>query len=162
MYIGSAQADTLLFVFGGVTPTDEVLNTLEKINLNTFQSEQLLPFAASPRKGCMAFVGNGYFHLATGITGNDRLNETWRLAYSPEADLTENEFFEVYNLLQDASLLVRIHPVLIGAQLNVRDVQGRVLQSLQLSQTEHLISIADFPTGTYFVEVQGYTKKCLR
>ncbi|TAF86975.1 MAG: T9SS C-terminal target domain-containing protein [Flavobacteriia bacterium] len=110
----------------------------------------------------MSFVGNGYFHLTTGIAGNDRLNETWRLAYSPEADLIENEFFEVYNLLQDASLLVRIHPVLIGANLSVRDVQGRVLQTLQLSQTEHLISIADFPTGTYFVEVQGYTKKCLR
>jgi N-acetylneuraminic acid mutarotase len=162
MYFGSAQEDTLLFVFGGVDNNDNVLSSLEKINLNTYQSEQLLPFSASPRKGCMAFVGNGYFHLATGITGNDRLHETWRLAYSPEADISENEFFEVYNLLQDASLLVRIHPVLIGAHLNVRDIQGRVLQTLQLSQTEHLISIADFPTGTYFVEVQGYTKKCLR
>lgn len=162
MYVGAAQTDSLLFLFGGVTPTDEVLSTLEKINLNTFEITPLLPFAANPRKGCMAFEGNGYFHLTTGISGNDRLNETWRLAYSPEADLPENEFFEVYNLLQDASLLVRIHPILIGAHLKVRDVQGRVLHSLQLSQTEHLISIADFPTGTYFVEVQGYTKKCLR
>lgn len=162
MYIGSAQKDTLLFVFGGVDINDNVLSSLEKINLNTFEITPLLPLAASPRKGCMLFVGNGYFHLTTGIAGNDRLNETWRLAFSPEADLIENEFFEVYNLLQDASLLVRIHPVLIGANLSVRDVQGRVLQTLQLSQTEHLISIADFPTGTYFVEVQGYTKKCLR
>ena len=110
----------------------------------------------------MAFVGNGYFHLATGIAGNDRLNETWRLAYSPEADVSENDFFEVYNLLQDASLLVRIHPILIGEQLRIRDLQGRVLQTLELSQTEHLISIADFPAGTYFVEVLGYNQKCQR
>ena len=162
MYLGSAQIDSLLFVFGGVDVNDNVLSSLEKINLNTLQIEQLLPFSSSARKGCMSFVGNDFFHLSTGISANDRLNETWGLAYSPEADLIENEFFEVYNLLQDASLLVRIHPVLIGANLNVRDVQGRVLQSLQLSQTEHLISIADFPTGTYFVEVRGYTKKCLR
>jgi len=162
MYIGSAQEDTLLFVFGGVDINDNVLSGSEKINLNTYQSELLLPFAASSRKGCMAFVGNGYFHLTTGIAGNDRLNETWRLAYSPEADISEKEFFEVYNLLQDASLLVRINPVLIGEQLKIRDIQGRVLLSLQLSQTEHLISIADFPAGTYFVDVKGYTQKCLR
>ncbi|MDP5042922.1 MAG: hypothetical protein NWQ03_05815 [Crocinitomicaceae bacterium] len=162
MYLNCAQSDSLLFVFGGVTPTDEVLSSLEKINLNNYQIEPLLPFTASPRKGCMSFVGNGFFHLATGITGNDRLNETWRLAYSPEADISEKEFFEVYNLLQDASLLVRINPVLIGEQLSIRDIQGRVLLSLELSQTEHLISIADFPAGTYFVDVKGYTQKCLR
>ncbi|MEY4803815.1 MAG: hypothetical protein RL331_328 [Bacteroidota bacterium] len=162
MYLNCAQSDSLLFVFGGVTPTDEVLSSLEKINLNTYQMEPLLPFAASPRKGCMSFVGNGFFHLATGITGNDRLNETWRLAYSPEADINEKEFFEVYNLLQDASLLVHINPVLIGEKLSIRDIQGRVLQTLELSQTEHLISIADFPAGTYFVDVKGYTQKCLR
>lgn len=162
MYLGSAQNDSLLFVFGGVDVDDNVLSSLEKINLNTFQIEQLLPFPGSARKGCMGFVGSDYFHLSTGIAANDRLNETWRIAYSPEAQITENELFEVAINLQDAALLIRINPAFIGAQLMVRDVQGRVLQTLQLSQTEQVISLEQIPSGLYFVEFQHLCRQFWR
>ena len=154
MYLGNAQNDSLLFVFGGVDVNDNVLSSLEKINLNTFQIEQLLPFSGNARKGCMPFVGNDYFHLSTGIAANERLNETWRIALSPEAQITEKELFEVAINLQDASLLIRINPVFIGAQLTIRDVQGRVLQALEVSQTQQVISLEQIPSGLYFVEFQ--------
>jgi N-acetylneuraminic acid mutarotase len=162
MYLGSAQNDSLLFVFGGVDDNDDVLSSLEKINLNTFQIEQLLPFPGSARKGCMPFVGNDYFHLSTGIAANDRLNETWRIAYSPQAQITEKELFEVAINMQDATLLIRSNPMLIGAQLKIRDVQGRVLQTLQLSQTEQVISLEQIPSGLYFVEFQHLCRQFWR
>jgi N-acetylneuraminic acid mutarotase len=162
MYLGSAQNDSLLFVFGGVDDNDDVLSSLEKINLNTFQIEQLLPFPGSARKGCMPFVGNDYFHLSTGIAANDRLNETWRIAYSPQAQITEKELFEVAINMQDDTLLIRSNPMLIGAQLKIRDVQGRVLQTLQLSQTEQVISLEQIPSGLYFVEFQHLCRQFWR
>lgn len=162
MYLGSAQTDSLLFVFGGVDVNDNVLSSLEKINLNTFQIEQLLPFSGSARKGCMSFAGNGYFHLSTGITANDRLNETWRIAYNPEAQITEHEMFEVAINLQDAALHIECSPGLIGEELHILDIQGRNLMVLHLSKTKEVIPLEQLPSGLYFAALRASVRQFWR
>ena len=162
MYVGTAQNDSLLFVFGGVNANDEVLNSLEKINLNNFQIETLLPFSSTSRKGCVAFCGNDYFFLSTGISGNDRLNETWKIAYSPEAEIKDEAYFEVQTSMQDASLLIQIPAAWIGEELQLMDLQGRLLHAYTLTAIKQQLSIANLPSGTYLVGVRGFTKKCLR
>jgi len=162
MYLGSAQNDTLLFIWGGVDENDNVLSSLEKINLTTFQIEGLMPFSSNERKGCMYFVGNDYFHLTTGISANDRLNETWRIAFSPQAKLNENNLFDISQQLQDATILIKINPVLLGQQLKIRDIHGRILKTIQIVQTEQVISLLEFNAGTYFLEINGFSRKCLR
>jgi N-acetylneuraminic acid mutarotase len=162
MYLGSAQNDSLLFVFGGVDVNDNVLSSLEKINLNTFQIEQLLPFSANARKGCMSFVGNDYFHLSTGIAGNDRLNETWRIAYSTEAQITEKELFEVSINLQDAVLFISSNPELIGEILTIKDIQGRVMAELPINKTNEYIPLEHLNSGLYFVEIRQIMKQFWR
>ena len=162
MYLGSAQNDSLLFVFGGVDVNDNVLSSLEKINLNTFQIEQLLPFSANARKGCMSFVGNDYFHLSTGIAANDRLNETWRIAYSPEAQLSEKELFEVSINLQDAVLFISSNPELIGEILKIKDIQGRVMAELPINKTNEYIPLEHLNSGLYFVEIRQILKQFWR
>lgn len=162
MYVGTAQNDSLLFVFGGVNANDEVLNSLEKINLNNFQIETLLPFSSTSRKGCVAFCGNDYFFLSTGISGNDRLNETWKIAYSPEAEIKDEAYFEVQTSMQDASLLIQIPAAWIGEELQLMDLQGRIIHAYTLTAIKQQLSIANLPSGTYLVGVHGFTKKCLR
>ena len=162
MYVSTAQNDSLLFVFGGVDPNDEVLNSLEKINLNNFQIETLLPFSSTSRKGCVAFCGNDYFFLSTGISGNDRLNETWKIAYSQEANIKDEAYFEVQTMMQDAALLIQIPAAWIGEDLQLMDLQGRLIYSYTLTQVKQQLSIANLPSGTYLVGIHGFTKKCLR
>jgi N-acetylneuraminic acid mutarotase len=162
MYIGGAQKDSLLFVFGGVDINDNVLNTFEKINLNTFQIEQLLPFTGAARKGCMSFVGNDYFHLSTGIAANDRLNETWRIALSPEAQIKEKNLFEVAIDLQDAVLLISSSPELIGETIKIKDIHGRVLAELSIKKTHEYIPLENLNSGLYFVEIRQMMKQFWR
>jgi hypothetical protein len=162
MYLGSTQIDSLLFVFGGVDVNDNVLSSLEKINLNTLQIEQLLPFSSSARKGCMSFVGNDFFHLSTGISANDRLNETWRIAYSPEAQILESELFDVAMNLQDAALVIECSPGLIGEELNIRDVQGRIVMLEVIGKTKQVFPVDFLPSGLYFAELRGSLRQFWR
>lgn len=162
MYVGSAQEDATLFVFGGVDTNEFVASSLEKFNLNSFQSESLLPFSGASRKGCISFVGNGFFHLSTGISGTERLNETWRIAFSPEAQINEIENFEVSTTLEEALLQVQIPGSWLGQLLLIKDLQGRTLASYQLTQTKQVISLLDFPSGSYLVCVNGFAQKCVR
>lgn len=158
MYVGAAQKDSLLFVFGGVDPNDTVFNTLEKINLNTYQTDVLPPFQAAPRKGCVVFLGNDFFHLSTGISGVERLQETWKLAYSAQASSTtiqENEWTVSWH---ENNLLVQVNAPLLGQELLLKDLQGRVIKSVVLTQTIQEITIADLPTGLYLAEVNEQAK----
>jgi hypothetical protein len=155
MYVNTASADSLVFIYGGVDPTDNTLTTVEKINLNNLQSTTLTPFSALPRKGCMSFVGNGFLYLSTGIAGNDRLNETWRLPFLPNATVPVTYDFSVFQLLEGAKIMIRILPQWIGESIQVRDLQGRILEKITLEQTQQIIALDRYPTGVYLIEMRG-------
>ncbi|MFM6965475.1 MAG: hypothetical protein ACKOWM_07860, partial [Sphingomonadales bacterium] len=162
MYISTAMSDSLLFVFGGIDPTDQVSSELLKVNLNTLQIDQLSPLSASARKGCMGFASNGYFFLSTGISGNDRLKETWRLGFLPNAIAPETDGFLVFQVIESAQIIIRIEPHLIGELIKICDLQGKVLYTHKIQQIEEELNLAFLPTGTYFLELKGYRKKYLR
>lgn len=162
MYISTAVSDSSLFVFGGIDPADQVSSDLLKVNLNTLQIDQLSPLSASARKGCMGFASNGYFFLSTGISGNDRLKETWRLGFLPNAIAPETDGFLVFQVIESAQIIIRIAPHLIGELIKICDLQGKVLYTHKIQQIEEELNLAFLPTGTYFLELKGYRKKCLR
>jgi N-acetylneuraminic acid mutarotase len=162
MYVNTAQTDSLVFVYGGVDPNDNTLSSLEKINLNTLQKTNLSSFASTPRKGCMSFAGNGFFYLSTGIAGNNRLDETWRLAFSQDAGIFENNLLEAFTVLQDELILVRVNPILLGKQLKICDLHGRILLSQEVDEIEEKIAVNFLLKGTYFIEINGHTRKFLR
>lgn len=158
IYISTAVSDSLLFVFGGIDPADQVSSELMKVNLNTLQIDQLSPLSASARKGCMGFASNGYFFLSTGISGNDRLKETWRLGFLPNAIAPETDGFLVFQLLEGSKIMVRILPHWVGESIQLRDLQGHLLEKITLEQTEQIISLDGYPAGYYLIEVKGLTK----
>jgi hypothetical protein len=155
MYVNTTCADSLLFVYGGVDPTDNTLIEVQKINLNTLQSTTLTPFSALPRKGCVSFVGNGNFYLSTGIAGNDRLNETWRLPFLPNAAAPLTFDFSVFQLLEGAKIMIRILPQCLGESIQVRDLQGRIIEIITLEQTQQIIALDSYPSGVYLIEMKG-------
>ena len=158
MYVGTAQNDSLLFVFGGVNANDEVLNGLEKINLNNFQVETQMSFSASPRKGVVTFIGNDFFHLSTGISGVDRLQETWKIAFSPEASNPQvlDEAWQVS--CQEHQLLIELSAQYIGQKLLIKDLQGRTLKSIELTHTSQTIQLEGLDSGIYLAEINQLAK----
>ncbi len=158
MYQSMAQHDSLLFVFGGVDQNDQTQVALVQINLNSFQIDTLTPFAASPRRGCMSFVSSGYFYLSTGITGNERIDETWRLPYLANAQLLEQINFSIALINTEGNILIRIQDQLIGERIHIRDFQGRILEKITLEQTQQIISLSDYSSGIYFIEMNGKAK----
>ncbi len=159
MYQSMAQTDSLLFIFGGVDTNDQTQVDLVQINLNNLQIDTLTPFAASPRKGCVAFTSLGYFYLTTGISGNERLQETWRYAYLSNAAVESIIPFELGINFDKKQLLVTLQQPMIEAHVHILDLQGRQMFSQKCSQETLSFDLTELPTGIYFIEVGGYTKR---
>lgn len=157
MYTSTAVSDSLLFVFGGVDPTDQVSSEVLKVNLNTLQISNLNPFNASSRKGCMGFAGNGYFFLSTGISGNDRLKETWRLAFLNNASMLEEKEFCVVQMQGEGKFSLLFQPHYIGAELSVLDMNGNLLLVVSIEQTKQMISLEHLNSGIYLLEMNGHS-----
>jgi hypothetical protein len=64
--------------------------------------------------------------------------------------------------MQDATLLIQIPAAWIGEELQLMDLQGRIIHAYTLTAVNQQLSIANLPSGTYLVGVHGFTKKCLR
>jgi N-acetylneuraminic acid mutarotase len=158
MYVGATQKDSLLFVFGGVDQNDTVLNSLEKINLNSYQLETLSSFQNAPRKGCVAFLGSDFFHLSTGISGVERLQETWRIAYSAQASSPTFQGAEWTISCFENKLMIEVSSPMIGQALFIKDLQGRVIKNVHLTQTIQEIVLEDLPSGLYLAEVKQQAK----
>lgn len=158
MYVNTAQTDSLVFVYGGVDPNDNTLSSLEKVNLNTLQKTNLSSFAGTPRKGCMTFAGNGFFYLSTGIAGNNRLDETWRLAFLQNAAFESSEHFEVFQKINSFEIIVKIPAHLIGQRAYIKDIQGRTHKELILENTQQVYSFSSFSPGIYLIEIRGIAR----
>ena len=159
MYQSMAQHDSLLFVFGGVDYNDQTQVALVQINLNSFQIDVLTPFPASPRKGCIAYTSMGYFYLTTGIAGNERLKETWRYAYLSNAGFAPKNPFDIGVNFENNELFVTLQQPMNGENARIIDLQGREMLSQKCSQETLSFDLTKLPTGTYFIQVGGLTKR---
>ena len=159
MYQSMALQDSLLFVFGGVDQNDQTQIELVKINLNNFQTDTLTPFDASPRKGCIGFASYGYFYLSTGISGNERLDETWRLAYLSNAGFAPKNPFDIGVNFENNELLVTLQQPMNEENARIIDLQGREMLSQKCTQKYLSFDLTKLPAGTYFIQVGGLTKR---
>jgi N-acetylneuraminic acid mutarotase len=159
MYQSMAQQDSLLFVFGGVDQNDHTQVALVQIDLISFQIDTLTPFAASPRKGCIAYTSMGYFYLTTGISGNERLKETWRYAYLSNAGLAPKNPFDIGVNFKNNELLVTLQQPMNGENALVINLQGREMLSQKCTQETLSFDLTKLPTGTYFIQVGGSVQR---
>jgi hypothetical protein len=66
--------------------------------------------------------------------------------------------FSVFQLLEGAKIMIRILPQWIGESIQVRDIQGRILEKITLEQTEQIIPLESYPSGIYLIEMKGIAR----
>jgi N-acetylneuraminic acid mutarotase len=161
-YVGAAQQDSLLFVFGGVDPNGTVYSTLQKINLNNLQSELLPSFDGTARKGVMAFVNAGDFYITCGIEDQTRINTSYRVTQAVYTGIQDNVVYQLFPIPSYETIFIRVEPQYIGQWVEIKDQQGRTIDTHQLENTTESISMKDYPTGTYLVCLKGHARTVLK
>jgi len=159
-YVGYAQTDSLLFLFGGQSESNQILISTERVHLNDFTSDVLADFPSIARKGGVAFLVQNDLYFTTGISLDTRFNETWRL--SGVASIDEREMSDVQIFPNPASESITIE---ISGGINTQkpclliDASGREMKTFNLSGIKTQIAISDLNSGIYFVKVGDWVEK---
>jgi hypothetical protein len=66
--------------------------------------------------------------------------------------------FSVFQLLEGAKIMIRILPQWIGESIQVRNLEGRILEKITLEQTQQIIALDSYPSGVYLIEMKGTSR----
>jgi hypothetical protein len=76
--------------------------------------------------------------------------------------LNENkQLFNVYPNPVKEMIVVSVLPELIGRELEIRNVEGKKLLSLNMTATTQTIHLENMPAGIYLVQIGGVVQKVL-
>ncbi|MEY4289400.1 MAG: hypothetical protein RLZZ30_1488 [Bacteroidota bacterium] len=148
-YVGTVQKDSCLYVFGGLDPTDQMLTSFDKINLDLWTSQALPNFSNSARKGCVYFAHEGDFYLTTGITGVTRLNETWKLENVLTSKLIDDDKISIYPIPCVEVLFLEVDPAIIGEFVYLCDEIGNIVLIHRIQTCKDQLSLQHLPSGCY-------------
>ena len=150
-YVGSVQKDSCLYVFGGIDPNDQILTSFDKINLNFFNTQSLPDFTGDPRKGGVCFSHDGDFYIATGIAGNMRLKEIWKIENVMISKLIDEQQLRIYPIPTIDALYLQVDPICIGEFIYVMDGNGSIVLIHRIQSTKDELSLAHLSSGNYRV-----------
>jgi N-acetylneuraminic acid mutarotase len=162
-YVGYAQNDSLLFLFGGVTPSNQLLTTTERLHLSDFTLDILPDFTGVARKGGCAFLVQDDLYYTTGVSTDTRFNETWRIANITDlAELSGIELNIYPNPTSTDLSIVCNEPI---ESILITDMLGRKVSGMVVNDTHFQVDTSQLPTSSYFISVktadQTTTKKLL-
>lgn len=162
-YVGYAQNDSLLFLFGGVTPSNQLLTTTERLHLSDFTLDILPDFTGVSRKGGCAFLVQNDLYYTTGVSTDTRFNETWRIANITDlAELSGIELNIYPNPTSTDLSIVCNEPI---ESILITDMLGRKVSGMVVNDTHFQVDTSQLPTSSYFISVktanQTTTKKLL-
>jgi len=148
-YVGSVQKDSCLYIFGGIDPNDQTLNSFDKINLNFFNTQTLPDFTGIPRKGGVCFSHNGDFYVTTGIAGNNRLKETWKIENVMISKLIDEQQLRIYPIPTIDALYLQVDPICIGEFIYLIDGNGSIVLIHRIQSAKDKLSLAHLSSGNY-------------
>jgi N-acetylneuraminic acid mutarotase len=151
-YIGHAQTDSLLFLFGGLSETNQILVSTERIHLNDFSVEILADFPSIPRKGGVSFLVQNNFYYSTGVSTDTRFNETWQLANV--SALKEITSFKVQIFPNPSSTEITIEATEPILSIEIIDELGRLQFAEKINNTHFNFSTNLLESGNYFVKIK--------
>jgi N-acetylneuraminic acid mutarotase len=162
-YVGYAQNDSLLFLFGGVTPSNQLLTSTERLHLSDFTLDILPDFTGVARKGGCAFLVQDDLYYTTGVSTDTRFNETWRIANITDlAELSGIELNIYPNPTSTDLSIVCNEPI---ESILITDMLGRKVSGMVVNDTHFQVDTSQLPTSSYFISVktadQTTTKKLL-
>jgi hypothetical protein len=156
-YVGSVQKDSCLYVFGGIDPNDQTLTSFEKINLNFFNTQSLPDFTGIPRKGGLCFTHDGDFYITTGIAGNTRLKETWKIENVMISKLIDEEQMRIYPIPTVDALYLQVDPICIGEFIYVMDGKGSIVLIHRIQSAKDKLSLAHLSSGPYRIVYRNHS-----
>ena len=148
-YVGSVQKDSCLYIFGGLDPSDQILTSFEKFNLDQWSNQSLPNFSNIPRKGSIYFAHEGDFYLTTGIAGVNRLNETWKLSAVLFSKLIDDDQISIYPIPCVDVLYLEVDPAIIGEFVYLCDELGKIVLIHRIQSVKDQLSIHHLPQGIY-------------
>jgi len=148
-YIGSVQKDSCLYVFGGLNPSDQMLTSFDKFNLDQWSNQSLPSFSNIPRKGCFYFAHEGDFYLTTGIAGVNRLKETWKLGDVLISKWIDEDKISIYPIPCVDELFLEVDPAIIGEFVYLCDELGKIVLLHRIQSIKDQLSIHHLPQGIY-------------
>lgn len=157
-YVGSVQKDSCLYLFGGLDPNGQSLTSFEKINLNLFNIEYLPDFNSNPRKGSVCFSHEGDFYVCTGIAGNIRLKETWKIEDVMYSKLIDEQMVQIFPIPTSDELFLKVDPLCIGEYIYLMDARGSVVFKHRIQTNQDKLTLSHLPKGHYRIVYQNYSK----
>jgi N-acetylneuraminic acid mutarotase len=148
-YIGTVKKDSFLYVFGGLNPSNQTSTSFEKVDLTLFSCQSLLNFTGNPRKGAVCFTHEGDFYVTTGISGNTRLKETWKIENVMISNPLAENRIRVYPVPAIHELFIEIDHSCIGEFIYISDQLGKICVIHLIQSLKDQIHVEDLPPGTY-------------
>jgi len=150
-YVGYAQTDSLLFLFGGLDSSGQILTSAERIHLSDFTTDFLPDFPSVARKGGVAFLVQNDLYYTTGVSTDTRFNETWRLDNVAVLDEVSSIQFHIFP--NPARLEINMIGNKVIGSVELLDVYGNVQSSNQVNSTQFTLTLDHFSSGYYFLKV---------
>lgn len=150
-YVGHAQTDSLLFLFGGLSETNQILISAERINLNDFSIDQLADFPSVPRKGGIAFVSQNDLYYTTGVSTDTRFNETWRL--QSVASIDENSISDIQVFPNPVFSDLFLESEEIIEEIEIYDALGRRCLNQETNLYNSKLNLDGLQSGVYKIKL---------
>ena len=150
-YVGHSQTDSLLFLFGGLSETNQILVSTERIHLNDFSVDILADFPSVPRKGGISFIAQNDLYYATGVSTDTRFNETWILQSVASIDDYSISDIQIYPNPVKSELNIKSNQII--KQIEIYDVFGRRCLSQEVGDNYAQIILDGLVQGNYNIRI---------
>jgi N-acetylneuraminic acid mutarotase len=151
-YVGYAQNDSLLFLFGGVTPSNQLLTSTERLHLSDFTLDILPDFTGVARKGGCAFLVQNDLYYTTGVSTDTRFNETWRLANVTELVELSGIELNIYPNPTYSGVTLKCNEPMTSIQIT--DIFGKKVFEVEVHDTYFYLETSVLPVSRYIVTIQ--------
>jgi len=156
-YVGSVQKDSSLFVFGGMDTANQTLTSFTKVDLIQFNTQSLPDFNGLPRKGTVCFSHEGDFFVSTGISGNNRLKETWKIEHVMFSKFIEIDPIHIYPIPTMDELFLQVDPKCIGEDIFLLDEKGDIILIHRIQSTKDQLSLKHLSNGHYRLRYKNHS-----
>lgn len=151
-YVGSAQTDSTLFLFGGLNPANQLLTSFERIDLVDFSIHVLPDFSSIPRKGGCPFLVQNDFYYSTGVSTDTRFNETWRLTDVVGTKELSTDDLVIYPNPTSSAFSIKSNELI--ESLAITNSFGQYIKELSINASVVEIETDEIPPGSYILTIK--------
>ena len=159
-YTGYTQKDSSLFLFGGVSSQNEILSSVEKVNLNDFSKETLPNFPSTPRKGGQTFIVQNDLYYTTGVSTVIRFNETWKLSNVANTNILPSKNINIFpNPATNWITISGIPIYLLNSNAFIFEPNGKVIFEFKILDQIQSINLPIAKKGIYLMRLGHFNFK---